>query len=55
MFNGFDVLIFTSLYLVREKLLTQNLDVKILSAGHFPLKHWRCPKGMDECTLFCNM
>jgi hypothetical protein len=29
--------------------------VKILSAGHFPLKHWRCSKGMDECTLFCNM
>ncbi len=37
------------------KLLTQNLDVKISSAGHFTLKHRRCSKGMDECTLFCNM
>lgn len=32
-----------SKFLGREKLLTQNLDVKIFHAGHFPVKRCRCP------------
>ncbi len=31
-----------SLSVGREKLLTQNLDVKTWRAGHFPVNRWRC-------------
>ncbi len=35
-------LLFTRLWVGREKFLTQNLDVKTWRAGPFPVNRWRC-------------
>jgi hypothetical protein len=35
-----------SLWVRREKLPTQNLDVKTWRAGHFPVNRWKCSKNL---------